>query len=499
MSRFDPPAPRPDLPDDLGLLAVDAGGPNGTSARRRGAASVTFRRGDVDDQSAPSLDPATKSLADALRITFRLLQLAMVVLVALYLLSGFQSVRESERGIRLVMGRIAARDLPPGFQFSLPAPFGELVKIQTGLQTEEINNQFFPKLSEGDEKALVEKDKGAASLVGGSDSLDPDADGHLLTADGNIAHARWSVTFQRADSGKFAANIDPEFERRIVNAAACSGIVQASASLTIDDLLRKQLDTTAAQAGLSKVETLARDAAQQALDRMDSGVQITQLTMTLVIPPRTVMKAFQDVQAAQSKAGRAIEDARNQRNDTLTQAAGEAAPLLIELIDRYELELEKGDPGNADAALALIDRVLSKEEVEIDGERIRPRISGKVSQIIDDARQYRTSSVNRAKADFDMFEAKRAVFRSNPLVMVNSDWSDAFGSLLANETVQAIYLPPDVQRQVLLLNRDPMVNRRLEQERLLKENEEAQKQRILERERARFNQRMDAESKVRDQ
>ena len=71
--------------DDL----FEPGAPVATIDGRRGrdgrTASVTFRQTEAAGEDAATLmDPAAKSLADALRITFRLLQLAMVVL--LYLL-----------------------------------------------------------------------------------------------------------------------------------------------------------------------------------------------------------------------------------------------------------------------------------------------------------------------------------------------------------------------------------------------------------------------------
>lgn len=496
---------RPDLPEGLDLSGINGAESSvaTTGRRRAGAASVTIRRRDDDDRDGgPSLDPATKSLADALKITYRLLQAAMVVLIGLYVLSGFQSVKESERGIRLTMGRLSARDLPPGFQFSLPAPFGELVKVQTGLQTQEIDKQFFPRLSEHEEKMMVDKDKGTSALAGGTDSLDPDADGHLLTADGNIAHARWSVTYQRSDAGLNASNIDPDSERQIVAAAASRGVVRAAASLTIDDLLRKQVDTSQSSVSSSRIETLARDAAQAALDQIESGIQITDLTMTVAIPPRFVMASFDRVSGAQSQAAKLIETARTERNDKLTQAAGEAAPLLLDMIDDYEAELTRiqqgaGDPSKAAAALDTIDRVLQREEVAIDGQPARVRVSGKVSQIIDDARQYRTSVVNLASGDFQVFKAKKELFDSNPLVMITSDWTQAFTGVLNNEAVQSVFLPEDLARQVLLINRDPRIVRSLEELANRREAEAAQQQRILDRDRKRFTDRMDSQGRQR--
>jgi hypothetical protein len=85
------------------------------------------------------------------------------------------------------------------------------------------------------------------------------------------------------------------------------------------------------------------------------------------------------------------------------------------------------------------------------------------------------------------------------MVMVNGEWSDAFTAFLASETVQAMYLPPDVARHVLLINRDPSITRDIQQKMLLKENEAAQQDRINKRERERFEQRMDAGNKVREQ
>jgi regulator of protease activity HflC (stomatin/prohibitin superfamily) len=374
--------------------------------------------------------------------------------------------------------------------------------VQTGLQTLEIDKQFFPRLSDQEEKMLVDKDKGASALAGGADSLDPDADGHLLTADGNIAHARWSVTYQRSDAGRNAANIDPDSERQIVAAAAARGVVRAAASLTIDDLLRKQVDTSQSSVSSSRIESLAREAAQSALDQIESGIQITDLTMTVAIPPRFVMASFDKVSGAQSQAGKLVETARTERNDKLTQAAGEAAAVLLDLIDDYEAELARiqqgaGDPAKAAAALDNIDRVLQREEAVVDGQRVRVRVSGKVSQIIDDARQYRTSVVNLASGDYQVFKAKKELFDSNPLVMITSDWTEAFTGVLSNEAVQAIYLPEDVARLVLIINRDPRIVRSLEELANRREAEAAQQQRILERDRKRFTDRMDSQSRQR--
>jgi hypothetical protein len=76
----------------------------GDSAPRR-AASITLSGTGVAGDTASLMDPANQSLAEALKISFRIVQLAMVVLAALFVFSGFQTVEENEKGIRVTLGK----------------------------------------------------------------------------------------------------------------------------------------------------------------------------------------------------------------------------------------------------------------------------------------------------------------------------------------------------------------------------------------------------------
>lgn len=459
---------------------LNMNGPEAES-RRRAAASVTLRQaGDSEAggavEAVPSLDPATKSLADALKITYRLLQVAMGILALLYILSGFQRVNESERGIRLQFGRVKSGELGSGFQFSWPAPFGELVKVPIGTQSQELRAEFFPRLTDAEEKTLLDRDKAGVSALsmGGSDSLDPDADGMLLTADGNIAHARWNLGYQRSDARANITAISPEHELQMVKAAASRGIVQAAANVTIDELIRKQSDVGSESGGTSKVEMLAKVAAQAALDEMGAGITITQMAMTMVIPPRRVMDKFSQVQSAASTSAQEEEKANQYRNNQMTKTAGEAAPILLQLIGRYEVELAKDQKEQAAATLALIDKALLREPIEIDGKRIVPDTFGRVSELLNEARQYRTSVTSNAKSQAGLFAAKRELFMSNPLVMVHSEWADAMRTMFTRDGVQMLWLPPDMGTYVLKINKDPEVTRNQRMQQQSKEFEAAE-------------------------
>ena len=65
----------------------------------------------------PGLDAAHQSLADALRVSFWVLKLAMLLLVVVYLFSGVFNVREQEIAVCLRFGRIVGS---PGQQVLEP-------------------------------------------------------------------------------------------------------------------------------------------------------------------------------------------------------------------------------------------------------------------------------------------------------------------------------------------------------------------------------------------
>ena len=76
---------------------MPTGGPPPSPGRQR-PSSLSLRGAAGTQGEAPQsegLDPANQSLADALRVTLRIVQVGMLVLAALFAISGSQSVREN--------------------------------------------------------------------------------------------------------------------------------------------------------------------------------------------------------------------------------------------------------------------------------------------------------------------------------------------------------------------------------------------------------------------
>ena len=439
-------------------------------------ASVTLRQEGGPEDVGSLMDPATQSLSDALKITYRFVQLAVVALAVFYVLSGFRRVHEGERGIRLLFGKVIADDIGPGFRFSWPEPFGELVKVKTGAQPVAIDDAYFPEMT-AEEKKQFQSGGVEALNTSGRSSLSPEMDGSLLMGDGTLAHARWAVTYHREDPKRVEENIDPEFESNIVLAACKRGIVQATAAVTIDELLKNSPDDPN-DPDWRPIESVARGVAQQTLDDMNSGIRIDMLSMTARIPPLRTLPAFNEVQSSVSDAKKMEDEAGEDRKSMLLAAAGEAAEVLLSEIDKYGKAIELDDHEAAEQTLARIEAIMQGTPVEIDGATVNPRVYGRLSDLLSEADRDRRTHVAQLQGEVQRFEAKLDNYRSNPVVLVNSEWADAYGRIMSRQSLQSMFLPQLADgRYVLSFGTDPEIAKGIQQAINKQKAEEANRRR----------------------
>lgn len=460
MSQLLPPQDGPGGPGGSGGGRGNFG-PSWRGSQRR--ASVTLREEGGEDTGS-LMDPATKSLSDALRITYRFIILAVILLVGFYILSGVRRVEEGERALRLVFGRVVTEDIGPGIQPSWPEPFGELIKVRTGAQSIAIEDDFFPQLTDNEKKQL--REVGPTSLSsGGFNKVNPENEGSVLTGDRNIAHTRWAITYHREDPKRVVENLNPDFERSIVIAACKRGIVRAIASVSIDELLKNTPDP-GREADWRTVENRARDIAQQTLDDMKSGIEIDILSMTLKIPPRSVISAFNQVQSSVSESSKLIESAHTERKNTLVAAAGDAAELLLQQISLYDRAISQKQTEEAARIMERIDLLMLGRPVEINGVTVNPNVYGQVATIFSGAESDRRTYVANLQGEATRFAAKLESFQKNPMVLMNSEWADAYSAIMSRPWVQSTMLPPlnSDGRYVITVGQDPEIAKRIQQE-----------------------------------
>lgn len=402
------------------------------------------------DFSAP-FDPAQQSLAEALRISFTLLKVVMVILLVIYLLSGFFNVKSNESAVRLRFGSIVEVDQSGrkeidagGPYFAFPYPIEEVVKIPTAPRTLELNQQFWHQQQE-------------EQLAQGP--LNPERDGSLLTGDANIVHARWTLTYNISGPVDYLTHVgSPDLAEQIVRNAAEQGLVHTVARLSIDEIMRGQ-----------NYSDTARIIIQEQLDAMNSGITVQQVSLARRAIPGSVRRSYEAVILAQSERGQAIEAAQKERSSILNTAAGEAYEPLWKLIVAYEQAVDLEDHVEANRLAAEIDAAYST--LSIPAERGPAPVGGRVAEIVNAAQTYRTQVVEQVKAEANTFNMLLPQYRENPNIVLSRLWQEARERILSGD-VETFYLPPGQPR--VILNRDPKVAQ-MREERMLREQQERQR------------------------
>ncbi len=445
---------------------LQAGGPNdpllqgddersGPGGAPRRASSVTLRQDAPAQAQATMLDPANQSLADALNILLYVIYVGVGVLALVYALSGLRTVKEGERGLRVLFGKVTASDLPPGLQWGPPYPLGEIRTISQGVQTVEINSEFWAYFPPDSMNRTLEN-------ATPEQSLDPSrglTSGSIITGDGNIVHAQWSARYRRSDVRAYARTVlDEQQEERLVRTAIKRGVVRACAEVPIDMVLMERQEE-----GVQPLGTRVREIAQRVLtDEMGVGIEIEALTLTAKTPPIALRRDFDKVANADSTRSQAREQALTDRSKQLNETAGEASELLLTQIDEYELLLAKGDDKAAEAKLQSIFGMLRGDEKDATGKSVR--VAGSVTKTLSDAIAYRTQAVSERQGALAAFRAKEAQFKASPNVMIGQEWNGAMAALMQKTGISTVMIPRGNVGDVfqLMINQNPRQLRELE-------------------------------------
>lgn len=394
----------------------------------------------------PGLDPAQQSLAEALRVSFGILKLAMFALLVAYAFSGTFSVGSNEVALRLRFGDYVGdpgnRVLERGTYLAAPFPIEQIVKVDTRPAALSLDQEFW--FETGSEDTGLSRGQLQSR---NARPLNPLRDGSLITGDSNIVHAKWTLTWRVTDPVAFLDNIGTKQDgAEFVRLVAQQGIVQAVSQQTADDLLR----------GIVNRE-LAVGLMQRRLDAARSGLSIDQLTLDKVTAPMRVAASFDAVTTAESERAGLIVSAQQQRARILGETAGEAHQPLLGLIEAYENATERGDAAAVAATQQSIDGAI--ETLSVNG----VPLGGEVSRVINAAKTYRTQIVERVASEAQAFQELLPQYERNPRLVLSKLWEDARESILTGD-VETFYT---VAGQLeLQLNRDPALQKERQKEQL---------------------------------
>ena len=258
---------------------------------------------------------------------------AVLILLVIWLVSGFYKVNANEQGVVLRFGKFVSTT-QPGLNYHIPYP------VETALTPK------VTKVNRIDIGFRSASDSGRTSGIG-----DVPEESLMLTGDENIVNIDFSVFWVIKDAGKFLFKIQSPVET--VKAAAETAMREVIAKSKLQSILTE---------GRSKIEIETQEIAQSLLDEYESGIQITQVQTQKADPPDEVIDAFRDVQAARADMERSKNEAEAYANDVIPRARGDAAKILQEA-EAYKKQVVAAAEGEASRFVAIYNEYAKAKQV----------------------------------------------------------------------------------------------------------------------------------------
>ena len=422
-------------------------------------------------------DPGSKSLADALRVSFVLLAVIMAFMVIGFLLTGLQSIEANEVGIVKVFGKVVGT-AGPGLTYNWPFPIGEIEIVKTDEQRLTLYDFWFNEMPGDLDKPLSQRPVP-------SQGLRPGWDGALLTGDRYLLHVQIDCHYVVDDplayrqqvrdaydehlGGKLGTiTIDPKEE--LIRSAVCGAAIVTAATGTAHELQTSGQDIFE-QSVLKRANDVLSGA--DGLDK-PTGLRIKRLALARRTWPLRAIADFDAVTAARQDARRATDAAASQAETLLIQAAGQAYTQLVGSPRNDRKEAEKARNNNKPYDLigqyaSLRSRADSATDAEqarklgaraeavfkqIDDVLVGAELTGEAFRMIDQAQTQGSGIKQRIEARLNLYRRLLPEYKRAPRLTVERLWAAAREEILA-AAAEKYYISAGRGRTVLKINRDP--------------------------------------------
>ena len=219
------------------------------------------------------------------------LGLLAVLIVVVWLASGFYIVPEGQRGVVLRFGKFIETTMPgPRWHLPYPIESAEVVNL-LGVRTVEVGYRNYVK-----SKVLKE-------------SL-------MLTDDENIIDVQFAVQYVLKSPNDYLFNSREPDE----------SVLQAAETAVREVVGKSSMDFVLYE-GRAEVAARAHKLMQEILDRYGTGIQVSRVTMQNAQPPEQVQAAFDDAVRAGQDRERQKNEGQAYANDIIPKARGMAARL----------------------------------------------------------------------------------------------------------------------------------------------------------------------------
>ncbi len=259
--------------------------------------------------------------------------IAGLVIIVLWLASGFYRVLPDEQGVVLRFGEWTATT-EPGLNYHLPSPIESVLTPQV------------TRVKRTDVGYTSGGDRGRANTI-----RDVPEESLMLTGDENIIDIDFQVFWVIKDAGEFLFNVEnPE------------AAVKAAAESAMREVVGETPIQLALAEGRQQVEGGTRDLLQAILDSYKAGIAIREVKLQKVDPPEAVIDAFRDVQRARADLERQRNEAEAYANDVIPRARGEAERVLQEA-EAYKQQIVADAEGDAARFLSVYEEYARAKDV----------------------------------------------------------------------------------------------------------------------------------------
>ncbi len=256
--------------------------------------------------------------------------IAVLVVLALWLASGFYRVLPEEQGVVLRFGRLD-RVTGPGLHYHLPSPIETVIKPQV---------------------ARVNRiEVGFRSTATGKREIPEEA--LMLTGDENIIDIHFVVLWRISNAPDFLFNIrEPE------------KTLKAAAESVMREIIGRTPILEATTEGRRAIEQQAQEQLQNLMNEYGAGILLSAVQLQKADPPPPVIAAFKDVQAAQADRERMQNEAEAYANDVIPRARGEAERIIQEA-EAYKQEVVARATGEASRFKAVLAAYRESKDVTL--------------------------------------------------------------------------------------------------------------------------------------
>ncbi len=273
-----------------------------------------------------------------------LILVVLVVAVLIWLGTGFYTVRPDQQAAIRTFGKFTGLT-DEGLHWYWPSPIGtrNIVRVTTSRRLE-------------------------LGFRSGSDGLGPASaqqqESLMITGDVNIVDVQAVILYRINDLAKYLFSVDDpgEADREVrpgepdgktLRDVAETALRQVVGTRPIDDVLTTEKEQVQADVAIKMKELLAA---------YDTGIEVQQVLLQNVNPPRDVQDAFEDVVRAREDRERTINLAEAYKADQIPKAVGESQRIIQEA-DGFKQGRIARAQGESDGFKAILAEYQNSREV----------------------------------------------------------------------------------------------------------------------------------------